>query len=266
MARLWPPRRRSGSARVKHDYRFPANTRLSLLSARGGYSGPGGLDAVAFYDKPLLKFERLLETYLAFAPRGLRVVPAGDAAVAAAEAVSCRARSTGACTTSTTGPIYFPAHHESHAASAFFPSPFDEAAIVTFDGVGEWTTTSWGIGKGSGRIELRSMRCAFRIRWAALQRLHLLHRVQGQLAANTRSWGWRRMASRSTSRPDPGQAGRPETGWILPPRSATTSTTAHWPDDDEPEVRGPVRRPVRSKPEAPLTSAATWTSPRPFSR
>ena len=138
--------------RKKHDERFPENAVRFCLEA-GGITG-GGLDAVVFYEKPLLKFERLLETYVAFAPRGLlsffRAMPpwlqtklhlpreidkglGGDYA----------------------GPIYFCTHHEAHAASAFFPSPFEEAAILTMDGVGEWTTTSWGVGRGN-RIELRA--------------------------------------------------------------------------------------------------------------
>ena len=138
--------------RKKHDERFPESAVRYCLEA-GGITN-GDLDAVVFYEKPLLKFERLLETYLAVAPRGLlsffRAMPqwlqtklhlpreidkglGGDYA----------------------GPIYFSTHHEAHAASAFFPSPFEEAAILTMDGVGEWTTTSWGVGRGN-RIELRA--------------------------------------------------------------------------------------------------------------
>ncbi len=141
--------------RKKHDERFPEGAVRYCLEA-GGIT-TGDLDAVVFYEKPLLKFERLLETYLAFAPRGLlpffRAMPqwlqtklhlpreidkglGGDYA----------------------GPIYFSTHHEAHAASAFFPSPFDEAAILTMDGVGEWATTSWGVGRGN-RIELRAEIC-----------------------------------------------------------------------------------------------------------
>jgi carbamoyltransferase len=137
--------------RKKHDERFPENAVRYCLEAAGIEAS--ALDAVVFYEKPLRKFERLLETYLAFAPRGLfsffRAMPqwlqtklhlpreidqglGGDY----------------------TGPIYFCTHHESHAASAFFSSPFDEAAILTLDGVGEWTTTSWGTGRGN-KIELR---------------------------------------------------------------------------------------------------------------
>lgn len=138
--------------REKHDARFPAQAVAYCLESAG--LAAGDLDAVVFYEKPLLKFERLLETYLAFAPRGL--------------ASFCRAmpswlqvklhlpreidRGLGG---EYTGPIYFTTHHEAHAASAFYPSPFEEAAIITLDGVGEWTTTSWGAGRGH-RIELQS--------------------------------------------------------------------------------------------------------------
>lgn len=138
--------------RKKHDERFPENAVGYCLEAAGITSRE--LDVVVFYEKPLRKFERLLETYLSFAPRGLlsffRAMPPwlqtklhlpreidkglhGDYA----------------------GPIYFCTHHEAHAASAFFPGPFEEAAILTMDGVGEWTTTSWGMGRGN-RIELRA--------------------------------------------------------------------------------------------------------------
>jgi carbamoyltransferase len=139
-------------SRVKHDYRFPKHAVAYCLREAGLRAGQ--LDAVAFYDKPLLKFERILETYLAFAPRGLRsfwqAMP-----LWLRQKLFLPREIDRELHNEYEGPIYFPAHHESHAASAFFPSPFDEAAIVTFDGVGEWTTTSWGIGKGSG-VELRS--------------------------------------------------------------------------------------------------------------
>lgn len=137
--------------RRKHDERFPENAVRFCLESAG--LGAGDLDAVVFYEKPLLKFERLLETYLAYAPRGLfsffRAMPPWlqkklhlpreiDRGLGGAYA----------------GPLYFCTHHESHAASAFYPSPFAEAAIITMDGVGEWATTSWGTGRGN-RIGLR---------------------------------------------------------------------------------------------------------------
>ncbi len=133
-------------SRKKHDEGFPAGAVAYCLGAAG--LRPDQLDYIAFYDKPLVKFERLLETYLAFAPAGLRsfrlamplwlkdklhlrrILRRG---VAGAE----RAR------------LVFTDHHESHAASAFFPSPFEAAAILTLDGVGEWSTATLGEGNGN---------------------------------------------------------------------------------------------------------------------
>lgn len=141
--------------RVKHDHRFPARA-IEYCLAEGGLTG-GRVDAVGFYDKPLLKFERLLETYLAFAP-------AGFASFASAmplwlnEKLHLPKRIRRSLR-EVLGPggygggIVFPEHHESHAASAFYPSPFEEAAILTLDGVGEWATTSLGSGRGN-RIDL----------------------------------------------------------------------------------------------------------------
>ena len=137
--------------RKKHDERFPENAVRYCLEAAG--VATSDLDAVIFYEKPLLKFERLLETYLAFAPRGLfsffRAMPPWLQQKLHLPREIDRGLGDGY-----TGPIYFCTHHESHAASAFFPSPFEEAAIITLDGVGEWTTTSWGVGRGN-KIELR---------------------------------------------------------------------------------------------------------------
>ena len=137
--------------RKKHDSGFPSNAVKWCLEGTG--ISARDVDYVAFYDKPFLKFERLLETYLAFAPRGfssfrmampiwigeklfqknmlLRELRAVDEALAAPEK------------------LLFTEHHFSHAASAFYPSPFEEAAVLTMDGVGEWATTSAGLGRGS---------------------------------------------------------------------------------------------------------------------
>lgn len=137
--------------RKKHDERFPENAVRYCLEAAGIKASD--LDAVIFYEKPLLKFERLLETYLAFAPRGLfsffRAMPQW-----LQQKLHLPREIDKGLGGDYRGPIYFCTHHESHAASAFFPSPFDEAAIITLDGVGEWTTTSWGVGRGN-KIELR---------------------------------------------------------------------------------------------------------------
>ncbi|MCS7269272.1 MAG: carbamoyltransferase [Geminicoccaceae bacterium] len=141
--------------RKKHDAGFPRHAIAYCLEAAG--CDLSGVDYVVFYDKPFLKFERLLETYLAFAPRGfrsfrvampiwikeklfqksmlldeLRRLPGGE---------------------NWNGALLFTEHHLSHAASAFFPSPFDRAAVLTMDGVGEWCTTSLGLGCGN-RLEI----------------------------------------------------------------------------------------------------------------
>jgi len=137
--------------RIKHDHAFPKHA-VDYCLREAGITADR-LDAVVFYDKPLLKFERLLETYLAFAPRGLRSFLMALPLWVKQKLFLPREIDHG-LGDRYEGPIYFPLHHESHAASAFFPSPFEEAAILTLDGVGEWTTTSWGVGRGD-RVELR---------------------------------------------------------------------------------------------------------------
>ena len=131
--------------RRKHDSAFPREA-ISYCLREGGI-GSAGLDAVAFYDKPFLKFERLLETYVATAPLGLasfiKAMPLWlKQKIWIPDLIAKELEFD--------GPIVFPEHHESHAASAFYPSPFEEAAFLTTDGVGEWTTTSYGVGEGSG--------------------------------------------------------------------------------------------------------------------
>jgi carbamoyltransferase len=136
--------------REKHDYRFPVNA-IDYCLKEGGITA-GQLDHVAFYDKPLLKFERLLETYIAEAPRGFRLFLMGMPLWLRQKLHMPREMDRG-LGGAFKGRYIFTEHHESHAASAFFPSPFDEAAILTLDGVGEWATGS--VGKGAGnRIEL----------------------------------------------------------------------------------------------------------------
>ncbi|MBU1230622.1 MAG: carbamoyltransferase [Proteobacteria bacterium] len=134
--------------RIKHDAAFPHMAARFCLAEAG--LTPADLEVVAFYDKPYLKFERLLETYHAFAPRGLRSFLAAMP-VWVREKLFMRKMLKDEL--ARLGPgrpeIFFPEHHLSHAASAFFPSPFDEAAVLTIDGVGEWATTT--IGQGAGR-------------------------------------------------------------------------------------------------------------------
>jgi len=136
--------------RKKHDPGFPKNAVAYCLKEAG--IRPDQLDFIAFYDKPMLKFERLLETYIAFAPSGFRsfcmAIP-----VWLREKLMMRRMVRAGLPGKTNAPLLFMDHHESHAASAFFPSPFEEAAILTLDGVGEWTTTAWGVGHGN-KIEL----------------------------------------------------------------------------------------------------------------
>ena len=128
-------------SRKKHDHRFPENAIKSCLE-QAGITG-NQLDYVAFYDKPFIKFERLLETYLAYAPLGVRsFLKAMPLWIKQKLWIPDLIKKQ----LGYEGPIIFPEHHESHAASAFFLSPFRKAAFITLDGVGEWTTTSFGVG------------------------------------------------------------------------------------------------------------------------
>jgi carbamoyltransferase len=167
--------------RIKHDSAFPVNAVRYCLAegsqgvgsgGQGGHAAVAGrdeagqgvrIDGVVFYDKPLLKFHRILETYLAVAPRGLRsyvqalplwlreklwIPPRIEEALEACGAAGADGQA----------PIYFAEHHESHAASAFYPSPFDAAAVLTLDGVGEWATTTIGVGEGERLRLIREIR------------------------------------------------------------------------------------------------------------
>jgi len=136
--------------RKKHDASFPSHAAQYCLKEAG--ISIDNVSHVAFYEKPFLKFERLLLTYLAYAPSGfnsfLKAMPLWlKEKIFIKDFIREQLKFD--------KEIIFPEHHESHAASAFFPSPFQEAAIMTLDGVGEWTTTSWGIGKNN-KIELKS--------------------------------------------------------------------------------------------------------------
>jgi carbamoyltransferase len=136
--------------RIKHDYHFPV--RAVEYCLREGNLEPEKLDHVVFYDKPLLKFDRLLETYLAFAPAGLNSFLSAMPLWLKTKLHLPREirKSLGGRYTKR---LAFTGHHESHAASAFFPSPYEEAAILTLDGVGEWDTATIGHGRGN-RIEI----------------------------------------------------------------------------------------------------------------
>jgi carbamoyltransferase len=156
--------------RIKHDYRFPTNAARYCLAEAG--LTVDQLDHIGFYDKPLLKFERLLETYLDYAPAGfpsflkamplwmkeklwmpdvIRIEMAKASGAEDYKSAKKRAKDF-------SWSVLFGDHHESHAASAFYPSPFAEAAILTMDGVGEWATSSIGIGRGNEITMLKELR------------------------------------------------------------------------------------------------------------
>jgi len=132
--------------RKKHDHQFPINAIRSCLQI--GEVDVSQLDYVAYYDKPLLTFDRLLETWLAFAPQGFsaftKALP-----LWLHQKLRIPKEIDEGLENKFPGPLVFTRHHQSHAASAFFPSPYDEAAILTIDGVGEWSTTAMGLGRGN---------------------------------------------------------------------------------------------------------------------
>jgi carbamoyltransferase len=138
-------------SRRKHDARFPRHAVEYCL--REGAITLDQLDHIVFYDKPFLKFERLLETYVAFAPRGLAsfsmAVPLWVKEKLFQKLLLKRELEALGLGSDLEAKLLFAEHHQSHAASAFFPSPFAEAAVLTMDGVGEWATTSMGIGRGN---------------------------------------------------------------------------------------------------------------------
>jgi len=130
--------------RVKGDSTFPHRAVAYCLEAAG--IGVSDLEYVGFYDKPLLKFERILETYLGVAPRGFKsFLMAGPLWIKDKLYIDQQIHKE----LGYKGEVLYAEHHESHAASAFFPSPFQEAAILTIDGVGEWATASIGMGRGN---------------------------------------------------------------------------------------------------------------------
>ena len=136
--------------RIKHDHNFPINATNYCLEEAGIQIED--LDFVVFYEKPFLKFDRLLETYLAFVPQGLKSFLSAMP-LWLKEKLHMPREIKKALGGKYEKKIVFPGHHESHAASAFFPSPFQEAAILTIDGVGEWDTSTIGSGKDN-KIEI----------------------------------------------------------------------------------------------------------------
>ena len=145
--------------RKKHDADFPAHAVGYVLEEAG--ISLADVESVVFYDKPLLKFERLLETYHAFAPSGLKsfltAIPVWIKEKLFMRTMLEKALKDFLPEGAELPPLRFPEHHLSHAASAFFPSPFEDAAILTVDGVGEWATTSISHGRGNGISTLREI-------------------------------------------------------------------------------------------------------------
>ncbi|WP_159731934.1 carbamoyltransferase [Methylosinus sp. Ce-a6] len=147
-------------SRVKHDARFPANAIDYCLGAAGVEAKD--VDFVAFYDKPFVKFERLLETYIAFAPRGFgsfkTALPAWLRDKLFQKSLLVKKLEHHAPKIDWRKRLLFAEHHLSHAASAFYPSPFREAVVLTMDGVGEWATTSVALGEGEKLVMQRELR------------------------------------------------------------------------------------------------------------
>ncbi|HUS36011.1 MAG TPA: carbamoyltransferase [Verrucomicrobiae bacterium] len=143
-------------SRKKNDENFPTQAARFCLR-RAGISA-GELDAVVFYDKPITKFTRMLETYLAIAPAGLRRFPRVLSSWLGEKLNVPRTIHEELPGLARDCPVLFTEHHHAHAASAFYPSPFEEAAILTIDGVGEWATTTIGRGRGSEIELLKEMR------------------------------------------------------------------------------------------------------------
>ena len=141
-------------SRKKGDERFPKHAVAYCLREAGITAAD--LTHVGFYDKPLIKFERILETYLSVAPKGFRSFLMAGPMWVKEKLFTDRdlRKSLG----DYEGLLLYSEHHESHAASAFFPSPFEEAAILTMDGVGEWATATTGVGKGAEMNLLRELR------------------------------------------------------------------------------------------------------------
>ncbi|HKV54745.1 MAG TPA: carbamoyltransferase [Candidatus Binataceae bacterium] len=139
-------------SRKKHDARFPRNALAWCLSSAS--VGLAELDYVVFYDKPWIKFERMLETYLAFAPHGLKSFLTSmplwlKEKLNLKSVIRRELADVAGCAPGDLPPLLFTEHHQAHAASAFFASPFERAAVLCLDGVGEWATTSLWLGEGN---------------------------------------------------------------------------------------------------------------------
>ncbi len=215
--------------RKKHDARFPENAIEYCLDGSRHRPRPTST-TIVFYDKPLVKFERLLETYLSYAPQGFRSFLAAmpiwlkeklylkstlktelREARRRARRTSCRA-------------LLFAEHHQSHAASAFYPSPFERAAVLCLDGVGEWATTTAWLGRGNELDAAVGDRLPALAR-AAVLGVHVLHRLQGELR-RVQADGTRALRRAEVRGPDPRQADRPARTTARSGSTCSTSTTA----------------------------------------
>ena len=145
--------------RIKHDASFPKNAIQACIKNSG--IDPEKIDHVVFYDKPFLKFERLLETYITFAPRGFqsfaKAIPLWVKEKILQKNLLIKELSSILPNVKWEKKILFSEHHLSHAASAYYPSPFEQAVVLTMDGVGEWATTSLSVGKGNNLKILREI-------------------------------------------------------------------------------------------------------------
>jgi len=154
-------------SRKKHDARFPVHAINACLKQAG--IGINDLEQVVFYDKPLVKFERLLETYLSYAPQGFRSFLAAmpvwmKEKLFLKTTLKRELAALAGCKIDQLPALLFAEHHQSHAASAFYPSPFERAAVLCLDGVGEWATTTAWLGDGNKLIPQWEL--DFRIPWA----------------------------------------------------------------------------------------------------
>ena len=155
-----PRPRKSVSPAAGTTPRFPPSAIRYCLEQAG--TGIAGIDTLVFYDKPLLKFERLLETYLSFAPRGFRSFVTAMPVwlkdkLYLKQQIRRELAALGGVSEAKLPPLLFTEHHQAHAASAFFASPFRQAAVLRLDGVGEWATTSAWLGDGATLTPLRQI-------------------------------------------------------------------------------------------------------------
>ena len=227
--------------RKKHDSAFPQNAVQYCLDTAG--IKLADVDYVAFYDKPFLKFERLLETYLAYAPRGFNsfrmAMPLWLKEKLFQKTLLRDEMKHWQPDFDWQKRLLFGEHHQSHAASAFFPSPYEEAAVLCMDGVGEWATTSLGLGPGQQARDAEGDPLPALDR-AALFGLHLLYGLQGQLR-RVQGHGPGALWRAEVQGQDPRAHRRPQGGRQLPPRPEVLRLL-HRAAHDEREVRRAVRR------------------------